>query len=264
MNIRKEFLQELVLKSTENKLIDKEFIINFIESILYNHNVNIKFKNISDAYAEYSLNEISIDYNKLVNRYKNFIRKKEKNYFESNLEMLHIILHEMEHFYQDFKINYNNLEGIILNYELKSLIKKAISTEKTVNDVYNNTYNINPSERLADYYAAKYLFVAIEKNKHLDKFNELYDISNNLLIDSMIRGYRKVDGKFLSIPFKEYMIKTGCESKLKNLSFYSYDNKKFYKLVSCNMNLEERFKYGLIVKNTEYTSIINKKRKIIV
>lgn len=263
MNIRKEFLQELVSKSKENKLIEKEYITNFIDSILYNHNVNTKFRNIFDAYAEYGSNEISVDYNKIANSYKYFIKGKEKNYFESNLEILHIILHEMEHFYQDFKVNHNNLEGIILNYGINSLTKKAISTEKTVNDIYDKTYNINPSERLADYYAAKYLLEVIENNKDLDKFNELYDIANNLLIDSMMRGYRKVDGKFLSIPFKEYMIKTGCESKLNNLSFYSYDNKKFYKLASSNMNLEERFKYGFIVKNTEYNYLLSKKKIIV-
>ena len=59
------------------------------------------------------------------------------------------------------------------------------------------------------------------------------------------------------------MIKTGCESKLNNLSFYSYDNKKFYKLASSNMNLEERFKYGFIVKNTEYNYLLSKKNIIV-
>lgn len=231
-------------KSIKNKILDINDINKILELLVVNKNLNDYISNIciqpirSNNLASYSsyTKDITI-YTKVIDIMIENIEKTIliANDFEislyKNLSILQVILHEVEHAYQQ-KIAFteNNLESFIIR--MSFLIPNAYEEP---------LYEYCPEERLAEIKSYQDILTTLQylKNKPL----ELFDLLNTEKLQRLLRGYHYNNG-IIEEPLTKFFV-LGNKPEL---------------IVGIEPNtdiLEERMKYGFSITTDEYGSSMN-------
>ena len=283
--------------SINGKIIDKTFIDRLVEIVvlekrLYNYiqRVNITDKLIKSSNgiigAEYNLTSMDISIHS--GSIQRIIESKSKHYqyyylFNSlerlmfkNLLIVQIILHELEHVYQNklcdnrhdnsiyFKLINASflLEKSLNNWE----IFKAISTGKIdendlsallskYKNLYQQYYKVNPSERLAQINSYKTIVNLLTPVR--DQVPNLYNHEYLTLLKEKLNGYPN-PWQIGICPVQIFLFGVELEDVWKDLDFYNKKVKKLTKTVYSKYSLEKRLSLGLPISELEYNSLNQK------
>ena len=283
--------------SINGKIIDKTFIDRLVEIVvlekrLYNYiqRVNITDKLIKSSNgiigAEYNLTSMDISIHS--GSIQRIIESKSKHYqyyylFNSlerlmfkNLLIVQIILHELEHVYQNklcdnrhdnsiyFKLINASflLEKSLNNWE----IFKAISTGKIdendlsallskYKNLYQQYYKVNPSERLAQINSYKTIVNLLTPVR--DQVPNLYNHEYLTLLKEKLNGYPN-PWQIGICPTQIFLFGVELEDVWKDLDFYNKKVKKLTKTVYSKYSLEKRLSLGLPISELEYNSLNQK------
>ncbi len=239
--------------SINNKILDLYSIEKIVELIVDTRELNNYIKNIvvesknSQKLALYQnyLKQISINDKMIYIMLKKLednvlIENSFEKVFYKNLSMLQVILHELEHAYQEkILFSENSIESFVLRISYMVSEKDGKSL-----------YEYCPHERLAEIKSFELLceIVSLELKK-LQQVNLL--IKNNKL-QKMLRGYHYNGTEYINYPVANYLI--GCNKKclLNSFNWYSDDNQKCVIESSKEYILYDRYKYGFPINKEEY------------
>ncbi len=275
-------IYDIVLKSSsEDKLLSKSNMEDIFEIIrdensLKDYCNTIKFNELKEKtlgeYRRYS-KKIEVDYNKAILR-------EYSNYFESNLMLLEIIIHELEHAKQhriiksDVNDKYGFIEKILLesclniyrlneqpapwpDSDIKYLenlgIERNVDSLKKLAKLQYSLYCYAPNERMAEinsFYQLK---------KMLEEYGDPENILDNIELNlnkHFIRGYKKMnDEENIIPPSYRFLTKMGFDNiipTIENLEkqYFDYPQYNLYKMLY-GLNVDEDFlnKKLLKVKN---------------
>ena len=275
-------IYDIVLKSSsEDKLLSKSNMEDIFEIIRDKNNLKdycntIKFNELKEKtlgeYRRYT-KKIEVDYNKAILR-------EYSNYFESNLMLLEIIIHELEHAKQhriiksDVNDKYGFIEKILLesclniyrlneqpapwpDSDIKYLenlgIERNVDSLKKLAKLQYSLYCYAPNERMAEinsFYQLK---------KMLEEYGDPENILDNIELNlnkHFIRGYKKMnDEENIIPPSYRFLTKMGFDNiipTIENLEkqYFDYPQYNLYKMLY-GLNVDEDFlnKKLLKVKN---------------
>ena len=179
-------------------------------------------------------------------------------YYFINFNLLHIILHEIEHVKNEKKIILNNdLESKIINTEIQCLIndrniegyekdKKKFNEMEKAMEIYNKYYIYSPQERIAEINSYTEVHKLTEQGKyfipHTNKIMEL------LIYRSLLKGYEK---DRMYCPTMYYLEKICKKDEYKDLPIYNKDKNKMEKRVLMQYPFYKRIKLGLYITEKE-------------
>lgn len=283
--------------SINGKIIDKTFIDRLVEIVvlekrLYNYiqRVNITNKLIKSSNgiigAEYNLTSMDISiYSGSIQR---IIESKSKHYqyyylFNSlerlmfkNLLIVQIILHELEHAYQNklcdnrhdnsiyFKLINASflLEKSLNNWEIFNAISTGKIDENDLSallskykNLYQQYYKVNPSERLAQINSYKTIVNLLTPVR--DQVPNLYNHEYLTLLKEKLNGYPN-PWQIGICPAQIFLFGVELEDVWKDLDFYNKKVKKLTKTVYSKYSLEKRLSLGLPISELEYNSLNQK------
>ena len=273
-------IYDIVLKSScEDKLLSKSKMEDIFEIIRDENNLKdycntIKFNELpGKTLGWYRSKKIEVDY-------EIAILRDYSSCFESNLMLLEIILHEMEHAKQhrviksDVNDKYGFIEKILLscclniyrlneqpapwpesdiNYLEKLGIERNVDSLKKLANLQHSLYSYAPNERMAEinsFYQLK---------KMLEEYGDPENIIDNIelnLNQHFIRGYRKMkDEENIIPPSYRFLTKMGFDNiipTIENLEkqYFDYPQYNLYRML-LGLNVDEDFlnKKFLKVKN---------------
>ena len=252
----KEMIDELIVYSMNNKLLDQNFLKKNIKRIIredelddYISRLKIKRNSYSEAFRIPELIEYNKDNNKLTvynNEIDLFVKlyqiyddelyESEKTLFH-NLVILKMVLHEIEHINQKKIIDYNtDLESDIIRYSYNNLESSLL-----------------PADRLANYKS---------NNKILDILRNtggpLHLIFESIKAMELINGYSVNMILEHNSPTLEYLDSIDKKDVLEKYDWYSTNMKELYDNILNEMALEERLKYGLPISEDEFSKVYTK------
>lgn len=263
--ISNELLEKVIYISNQEKLINENlieevalYIINQADSGTQNNFNGIDFsyrlKGQQLAYFDNETKVIGFDLQKIYLYLSNFLSSK----LYSNLSILQILLHELEHVKEKSKLLENSLESKLINYssleniykecalkfhfdlENKNDIKKFLIK---VNKYYLSIWETIPNERLAEINSSKNLLYSIYNYpKFKTEYSDAFDFFNEYYQKSCYMGYSL---KNMRSPIFTYISKIKKALKEENkylevLNYINYAKKGDY-------TLEEKLMYGLPV-----------------
>ncbi|MBE6138770.1 MAG: hypothetical protein E7173_03400 [Firmicutes bacterium] len=283
-----EILKLIYYYSVNGKLVDSKFIDKIIEIVVNKKNLdsyvrNVRFTSQLDkndygvtcaAYSPLSM-EVLIDYEsiKIVmeNRssYDCLFHSLEQIMFR-NLTITQIILHELEHAYQNKQADSKADSSIEVKLIKASLfLEQAMKNPKFLaavlkgeiisqdfltyilqnRELYKQYYALNPTERLAQINSFRAILTSIEPiKKHIPN---LYEFQNASLVEEMLRGYQDSWNEGIC-PTQVYLFGTRQSKVWLDFDFYNQDSKQLIKTVSEQNNLARRLSLGLPVTYEEY------------
>ena len=226
------------------------FILKMIDSLKLNDYIHeILFCDINGkSLTRYYINEkrLCIDFKKIVYYVSNYITNLKGDYsFENkilltNLYIIKILYHELEHAIQEKKINY------VSNVETKILSLSSIWEDKLKSNnikIYEeNRYLYNPIERQANITSSKKM---IEICNLLDN-QKIFNFFDLELIDLSLYGYTNKGSEY---PIIKYFLENSEFSAIKDLV------KK-----DGIFNFDKRIDMGLEISESEYYSLEEKKK----
>lgn len=241
-------------KILDIKSIDKiiELLININELNFYISNMQLTQENNKKlaSYCNYT-KTIIINCNTIEYMLKNIeenllISKYFEKIFYKNIAILQVILHELEHAYQE-KIIYteNSLEAFLLRISLH-----------VNNEFREKLYDICIEERLAEINSFEKINSMIYP-LHSD-LPELYDALQIDKLQRLLRGYHYISGEFIESPLINYMKKTNNSIILNVFDWYNNDQKMCLDSVSAKYKIGDRYKYGFPVELEEYAVSMKK------
>lgn len=279
--MNEEILKLIYNYSKNNKIIDKEYIEKLVEIYIDYYDVNsyvfnrINYQSVSQDnqtnIAGYSYNNKTIYI--FTNRFMQEIERKSnlskyvpinQFVFLKNVELTHIILHELEHVLQakimtekqTIESEILKLSGISKSTEIISLklrnsgldydlIKKVLKCKL---NKYYEFYNYAPPERLADFNAHKKMVNILSPiQKSIPK---IYDGEVIKMGQIKIKGYM-YNNEIVS-PTRLFLIQQGEEHSLSNFDWYDKDTKISLIKSKKNYDEDERMKLGLPIDEKEY------------
>ncbi len=214
----------------------KEFRLNS-----YCRNVSVKKGNVffdrnSDIYYNkltkiiyYNLDKVMLSVKKMKNSFNlSYIDVKYLIFTYVNT----ILLHELEHAYQQKRISYGrSFEDVLLKSSWVTSLDNPSNINTNLGLYYKENYDLAIEERLAIYYSNELTIRSIDS---LDvEFTNLRDIYVYLLFKDLLKGYKKS----LS-PTYTYLKVLGNEGAMVS--------------IPKGLSLEEKFKYGLKITPEEY------------
>lgn len=252
--ISNELLDEIISLSNKDKFINKKIIIKALEEVLnyFGHEKSKKFNGLiftglstkGDMRGLFSpeTNQIFLD----INRTYKDVLKLAPNKLGSNLDIIGILFHELEHFKEQFKVKENNFEA--------KLIKLSDITDEKL---YENLYDCVPIEKLAYANSFEILLNNILNYPNFKENNfETYKYINNQYISLLKLGYIYVESiEKYNIPLFEFLQASKKLNKLNEL----IKLKKADETNKNKLSLENKFKYGLPV-NKEDVEELNKRK----
>lgn len=163
-----------------------------------------------------------------------------------NLSILQIILHEVEHAYQE-KIVYseNSVEAFIIRLSSMAQIEN-----------YDSIYEFSPKERLAEIKSFNEIINLVRLSEK-NLFN-LFSILNQEKLQRNLQGYHYRGTKNIEYPLMSYFTLTGKLQLLSSFEWFKEDYIDTLNLSTKQYEQEERFKYGFPVTIDEYTSSIKR------
>ena len=284
-----ELLKLIYDYSIAGKLADQEYIEKLVEIIVSNRRLDDyvktigfvnnfeKSNNLISVACYSSLNEkIMVDLESVaivVDKQRKY-DKLYNTYFEKimhrNLFVTGILLHELEHAYQNKKaedISDKTIEANIVRACLsvnmmlrdsrfiKHLKESGFSISdinhhvEAMNRIYLHNYIFDPCERLAQVYSNTLIFDAVRPIK--DKVPNLWDYIYTTTIEDMLIGYKEAFEKGYA-PTEIYLNAIGQIDVWKKLDFYHKDYEKMLKKAIKKHSLAERLTLGLPVMYEEY------------
>lgn len=187
-----------------------------------------------------------------------------------NLKLTSMILHELEHAYQNKQandINDNSLQNRIVKVSgaldqkmklLKALLEKRITLEEfneyteEHKKAYYRLYNLNPYERLAQINSFQTILRSTSSIK--TSIPNLYEFELASLAEEMLKGYPETM-KQGSCPTETYLYSIKEPKLWTSFEFYSQNPEQLFENVSVEYSLKDRLSLGLPVSESEYTGI---------
>ncbi len=252
--------------SIKNKLVDEDFIIKIINSIVDKKELKEEIKNIdieevSPMGNEYRINPAAYDYKEkriiayledinrqiqLIDRKTPFLNKTEK-VFAKNLDITRYLLHEIEHASQHKKVDSNHptLETNLLRMSFKH------SQEEP--NLFLQKYIYAPSERMAEIDAAENIKKIITPLKQ--SLPTLMEYENIFVLKKRIKGYeRKIYG--LEAPTCNFLF---AFEELHSFDFYDQNYPKMVENISKNYSTTEILRLGLPI---DYDTFSHTEKKL--
>lgn len=289
--MKEELLKLIYDYSKNNKIVDKDYIYKVVCLFLNNYDLGsyvkyIRYKKYSkdnkDNIAGYSYRERTIyiftekfQEEILRKSYLSNIVSNNQKIFLKNVELTHLILHELEHAIQaKIMTEKTNTEseilklcGITKSHEIITMrLQKIGLNQNLINEILKNKlkmyyeyYLFAPPERLADINAHEKMIEILSPLK-----NYVPKIYNGEIIkmnQTMLKGYKEESR--LITPTELFLIKQGEEDNLQNFDWY--DKSKFVALKKSKRNYDiiQRLKLGLPIDEDEYKNEDEKTKRLL-
>ena len=192
--------------------------------------------------------------------------------FLKNVELTHIILHELEHVIQAKLMSEKNtteseilkLCGISKSNEIITNRLVSLGYQKSsINNILNGKlkkyyefYEFAPPERLADYNSHKKMIEVLDPIKL--RIPQIYDGEVIKMEQILVKGF-KYNNKMVS-PTKLFLTEQGEEKSLNKFDWFDRNPNISLKKSKNNYSLLQRMKLGLPIEEKEYNKE-NKKLK---
>lgn len=292
--MEEEFLKLLYDYSSMRRLTDAEYIDKLIEIVVNNKKMSDFVTSV--RYEDNPIKEgekyLQVALYNVVNKYitinvpgitetvsmhvKNNIDKflEFEQLFYCNYLISSVVLHELEHAYQNKKYNSNltdietNLArmGFRVNYLLSDPDKTFDELEQqgyTIPEIYDmfadrrnayiDNYKYNPLERLAK--INSYNFITSSLAQINKKTPNIYNLGYSNYLESLVQGYEYNQDGILVPPTKAYIDGMGYKQDWKNFSFYDEDINVMRDKLFNEHSLIERMSYGLTTTKEEYEQV---------
>lgn len=286
--ISDELLEEVIHVSLRDEIIDQDLLIKIIDNIIGNCEQSTKSKfNGVEIFKEYrkekKTNAEYLDEDKIIrvfylNIAKNGINIRNLSVFQTNLYMIQVILHEIEHLKADTIELKDDFEGKLLLYSSPKFIwdllsdnlndfikkyKKNKLVEKYLINKYNKftcrTWELCPDEKMAEANSTKILLdVATGYHNFDKKYSEEYQYLKKEYVRGLATGYCYLgDTELYNVPLLEYL------DELNNIDVFGKVDPLIYNELENteNYTLEEKMKYGLSLEEGSI-KVLKKKYQI--
>lgn len=284
--MRSEILKLVYDYSTKGKLADHDFIYKLIMIVTSkkgtaNYVKSLIFDNGNDtSYSTYDVFEHQIIVHDRAISYffnhKYSIDFELQNYEKimwRNLKVAQIILHELEHAYQSKVFDENNnikIEDKIINiclqstkyFEdpifLKQMQTGEVSVQETIlkllkiKKMYEQCYNFNPLERMAQIKSLNLLVLSLEMIQH--HIPKLYSYEKNNLLVEMLNGY----SEYGKCPTHIYLHAIDKLDEWQKFSFYHDNEDELESKVRIQYKLAKRLTLGLPISHGEFLYLQSK------
>lgn len=289
-NIEKEILKIIYAYSANERIIDDEAISRLIEVVVNERKLNsyLKLVTVTEALeksdhmitcASYNLiyKTMEIDYDGITRVLQNNEQYSDSlNNIEflmlQNITIIQIILHELEHVYQNKlseQYDINTIESKLINvcFQLENAIKNPDILDAMLNrlntnlfflmdyyrKIYKDTYIYNPSERLAE--LNSYFLVKDSIKQLKNQFPRLYLFIQTNLIKRALMGYQEAWADQSSCPTEKFLKYINQEQLWQSFPFYDSKPKKLYKNVAQEYSLVRKLTLGLPIYNEEFEAL---------
>ncbi len=256
--ISSELFEEIIEISNNGKLIDKYIIRKIVKELISNSDKitrrkfkALKFESNPDCCAranvEYGELKVSLE-----SCYEDVNTYKGASILEKNLHIIAVILHEVEHLKEIYKVKCNKTEGKLIN-----LANYQVNYNKD-GDVNYDTYYMDPSEKIAYALSYKKLLDFLNNYPNLKKtyFTEFSHI-NDEYIERLKYGYKKKSNGMYNVPLIDFSSKLGDLSVFNRVKFRLVRTRNIRKIR--RMSIEERLMYGLPVTKRKMKLLERKK-----
>lgn len=281
--ISNELLEEVISVSKNKKFISKGLLLRIVVNVIENSNDVTKSKfqdfrcgelgwDFAVAAGDKENGIVYLNYDKALHLEKN---KHVFSYLKSNLNIIQIILHEIEHLNELYKIEKNNFESKFIIKSVSDLIsEKCFEIGKNLFDnrdeaiyyrnmryrmFYEKYWDIIPTEKIAELDSYEKLIRSLDKYPNFyNNHPKIYEYFVEEYINSLKLGYNsKEEIEKYNIPLIDYLsaLKTiNCRLYLEDFGVSLKT-----KTSSGNIPLEKRMRYGLPVTKQEIEELdINK------
>ena len=234
--ISDELLEEVIHVSLRDEIIDQDLLIKIIDNIIGNCEQSTKSKfNGVEIFKEYKrgkkINAEYTDEDKVIrvfylNMVKNGLLRRNLNVFQTNLYMIQVILHEIEHLKSDtielkddfeskllksssaefiMELLIDNLNNTFWKHRESKLVQKYLLHK--YDKFATKTWDICPDEKLAETYSTKALLDVTTKYHNFDKkYLDEYVFLKKEYLRSLLMGYCYIgDTELFNVPLLEYL-----------------------------------------------------------
>ena len=262
--ISNEIIDEVIWTSQNEEYLDKFQIERILLDVLekLEDMTKISFAGIyfndkhfisdENAYTDIENSTINIHLDVTCKELDEERNKNHLSYLSSNLTIIYIVLHELEHLREKHKlmissfdknlIKLSDMEFLYGRYLRLMNLNNSEENELEFKKFYVKTWKLNPSERIADIDSFSRVLNSI--NNYPD-FKRKYKGDYNYIADELIRsyllGYR--ESKIISSPLVSF---------LKSFKMLSVLNSEvFQSKMSEYLSIEEKLRYGFPVYRRE-------------
>jgi len=298
--LNNEIIDEIIFLSNNNKIIDKNFINKIINYVIsktdditkskFNKVLFLEIRDTAIAYYIPTWKVIIIDYDKILEMASTY-QQNGVSYLKTNLCIMQIILHEVEHIKEEFKSKkLNDLESYIIKSAKLDNFKKPATKEviknlgivKTINMLTTKTrreeflekrfdiqtqkqseaYFYNPCEKIANLDSLKTILTSVSQYPDFIKNNnKLYISLLDIYFDMYTEGYE--DNEFgYNIPIIDFFTIMGDTSYLKGIDTYSKNKELFLKNSINKYDSLTRLRLGLPIVRDDLLEVQKKLKKI--
>ena len=283
--ISNELLEEVINISLKEEIIDQDLLMKIIYSVVDNcsDRTRANFNGV-EMFKEFKREKLTnadyIEEYKIIrvfylNIVKNGLLRKNLNVFKTNLYMLQVILHEIEHLKSDTKELTDDFESKLIKNSSATFIweliednlnefllkhKTSIIINKYLQKKYElftfKTWDVCPDEKLAEAYSNEILIDSINKYYNFkEKYPKEYEYALKTYLNGLLTGYKFLKNKDeYNIPLIQYLdainnidvlnkVDESIKEEIKNADKYS---------------LEERIKYGLPIEKDSIKVLMKK------
>lgn len=184
-------------------------------------------------------------------------------YIFYNTQILLVILHEIAHVRQDEAANSKGIIATLMFYG-KTLGAARTSTQtleeykEYINKLYESTYDYNPCERDAYITSFKQTSNIIKDNENTSP--QIKEYLSFLMLRKQAFGYYQTKDEIC--PTSVYFSQINNYPIWEALPFYQSNNTKMIKKAENTFTLEERLRYGLPIRKSDYKKIIKKRNEL--
>ena len=264
------FIRELIRYVKEERQL-----VNYLDGVDVDYETSTVERNIESIDSEDSrlakyvpvTREIKVYINDMLNYIRSMVDIYKKAFpeiqgvFLTNLIGSRMILHELEHVYQAkkieemdtdeariLKVSHPNIT-IFREYLDQGLTDDEIRAKIVIGkDIYNDMYDIEPGERLANIDSFRTIHKMITGFRKYTP--ELYGFSRFLVNNNLIDGYCEKDG--ILAPTVVYLQAKGEYPTLRSFDWYSENFDESVLLSQKKYKLSDRLRLGLPISKAEF------------
>ena len=264
--ISNELIDEVIWTSQNGEYLDKfqieRILLDVLEKLEYLTKINfagIYFNNKHYYNSENASTDMTngIINMHLIDNYKYLDEnryKKHMSYLSCNLTLIYILLHELEHLREHYKLTANSFDkNLIKLSDIDFLYNKymkannlnsrnAYKNDQMFDEFYIKTWELNPSERIADIDSFVRVLNSINNYSNFkEKYKDEYMFVIDKLIKSYLLGYR--ESRIMSSSLIDF---------LKSFKMLNILNRDVIKSkMREDLSIEEKLRYGFPVYKRE-------------